>query len=305
MKKIKVSALVAALVLLCACTPAAPGAQTPAPDPTLHIAATTWPVYCFVTAVTGELEGVEVTPVVNEQTSCLHDYTLTVGGMKVLEEADVVVESGVGLEDFMSDALSASSARVVDASEGIKLLTLPGGEEDPHIWMDPDRAALMVQNIADALKEIDPDRAGVYQDNADVALDALASCAAKGRDALKDLSCRELITFHDGFGYFAESFDLTILRSIEEEEGSEASARDIGEIVALIRAHALPAIFTEVNGSDATARAIARETGVEVRTLSMIMSGSGGGGLEPYLEAVNQNIETIRAALGGDTEGKA
>lgn len=298
------AALLAALVTLSACAPAPPEAQTPTPGPTLSIAASTWPVYCFVTAVTQGLDHVAVTPVVNEQTSCLHDYTLTVNSMKVLEGADVVVLNGVGLEDFMADALAASSAQVIDASQGLELLTLPDGEADPHIWMDPDRAALMVQTIADGLKEADPGHAQAYQNNADLALDALAACAAKGRDALKGLACRELITFHDGFGYFADSFDLTLLRAIEEEEGSEASARDINEVIALVRAHSLPAIFTEVNGSDATAMAIARETGVAVEPLSMIMSGSGDG-LEPYLEALNGDIETIRAALGPDTEGAA
>lgn len=44
------------------------------------------------------------------------------------------------------------------------------------------------------------------------------------KTSLESLSCRELITFHDGFSYFADAFDLTILRAMEEEAGSEASA---------------------------------------------------------------------------------
>ena len=296
MKKLLAAALSAAFLLLCACTPGAANGPVSSSDPVLNIAATTWPVYCLTTAVTGDLEGVEVTPVLNVQTSCLHDYTLTVDDMKVLEGADVIVINGVGLEDFMDDALAGSEAEVVDASVTIELLTLPDGSEDPHIWMDPDRAAMMVQNIADGLKEIDPAHAEDYQNNADVALDTLAACASAGRKALNNLTCRELITFHDGFGYFADSFDLTILRSIEEEEGSEASAKTINEVVELIEEHDLPAIFVEVNGSDATAQAIARETGVEVEVLSMMMSGTGQG-LEPYLTVLNQNIETVLAAL--------
>ena len=301
-KKYCAAALMTALLLLSACTPgaAAPGSQPS--DGVLHIAATTWPVYCFTTAVTKELENVQVTPVLNVQTSCLHDYTLTVDDMKTLEGADVVVLNGAGLEDFMSDALGASSAQTIDASAGIELLTLPDGSTDPHIWMDPDRAAMMVQNIATGLSKLDPARADDFQNNADIALDTLAGLAAKGRDTLAELDCREMITFHDGFGYFADTFNLTILKAIEEEEGSEASAKDINEIVSLIQDHRLPAIFVEVNGSDATAQAIARETGVEVAQLSMIMSGSGSG-LEPYVEAMSQNIGTVRTALGGMEEG--
>ena len=156
MKKLLAAALSAAFLLLCACTPGAANSPTTSSDPVLNIAATTWPVYCLTTAVTGDLEGVEVTPVLNVQTSCLHDYTLTVDDMKVLEGADVIVLNGVGLEDFMDDALAGSEAEVIDASVTIELLTLPDGSEDPHIWMDPDRAAMMVQNITDGLKKIDP-----------------------------------------------------------------------------------------------------------------------------------------------------
>ena len=76
--------------------------------------------------------------------------------------------------------------------------------------------------------------------------------------ALADLPCRELITFHDGFSYFADAFDLTILRAIEEEAGEQASAREVADIVTEIQTHQLPAIFTEVNGADATAQIIHR-----------------------------------------------
>ena len=97
-------------------------AAAPAEDGTLHILATTYPVYLFTTAVTEDVEGVEVSLLVNQQTSCLHDYTLTVGDMKAIEGADIIVMNGAGLEDFMDDALSASDAQVIDCSAGIDLL---------------------------------------------------------------------------------------------------------------------------------------------------------------------------------------
>ena len=67
--------------------------------------------------------------------------------------------------------------------------------------------------------------------------------------------------------------------------------------MALIETYNIPAIFTEKNGSDATAQAIARETGVAVKQLDLIMSGEGGG-IQPYVDAMNGNIDTILEALG-------
>ena len=300
MKKTMLSLLLAGLLLLTACgggTAAAPAEE----DDTLHILATTYPVYLFTTAVTEGVEGVEVTRLIQEEISCLHDYTLTVNDMKAIEAADVIVMNGVGLEDFMADALASSDAPVIDCSQGVELLPTLGHEDhdhdaeyDPHIWMDPDRAAQMIWNVATVLSEVDTMNGDLYTANASAAEARLQSevVGVEDPDILAGL-----ITFHDGFQYFAQATGLDLLKAIEEEEGAEASAAEIKEIVGLIGDYNIPAIFTEKNGSDATAQAISRETGCAVEQLDLIMSGDGSG-IQPYVDAMNQNIDTILEALG-------
>lgn len=294
------SLLLAGLLLLTACGGGT--ASTPAEeDDTLHILATTYPVYLFTTAVTEGVEGVEVTRLIQEEISCLHDYTLTVNDMKAIEAANVIVMNGVGLEDFMADALATSDAPVIDCSEGVALLEAMGheghdhdAEYDPHIWMDPERAAQMVWNVATVLSEVDTMNGDLYTANASAAEARLQSevVGVEDPDILAGL-----ITFHDGFQYFAQATGLDLLKAIEEEEGAEASAAEIKEIVGLIGDYNIPAIFTEKNGSDATAQAISRETGCAVEQLDLIMSGDGSG-IQPYLDAMNQNINTVLEALG-------
>ena len=110
-----------------------------------------------------------------------------------------------------------------------------------------------------------------------------------------------LITFHDGFQYFAKAFDLPLLAAIEEEAGSEASAKEIQEITALVKEYHLPIIFTEVNGSDATAQAIARETGCAVGQLTMIMDGPEDGTLQDnYYSALKDNVAAIVNGFAGE-----
>ena len=301
MKKTMLSLLLSGLLLLTACGGGT--AATPAPaedDDTIHILATTYPVYLFTTAVTEGVEEVEVTRLIQEEISCLHDYTLTVNDMKAIEAADVIVMNGVGLEDFMSDALATSDAPVIDCSEGVELLAALGheghdhdAEYDPHIWMDEGNVSVMLENITKALSDLDPDHVETYEAN------RAAADAALGYDAekLSQLSGKPLITFHDGFQYFAQATGLDLLKAIEEEEGAEASAAEIKEIVGLIGEYDIPAIFTEKNGSDATAQAISRETGCGVAQLDLVMSGDGSG-IQPYVDAMNQNINTILEALG-------
>ena len=172
--------------------------------------------------------------------------------------------------------------------------------------MDPERADQMIRNIGGGLAAADPDRAEQYQDNAIAFSGEVYNLKLSMRFIIASdqpdlqLPHRELITFHDGFQYFADAFGLDLLKAIEEEEGSEASAAEIKEIVGLVQDYDIPAIFTEKNGSDATAQTIARETGCEVFQLDMIMSGDGTD-LSAYEEAISKNVETIVNALG---EGK-
>ena len=289
MKKLAVFVLIISILALCGC------GTIPAD---FDIVATTLPVYDFTSAL---CTGTDLTVgrLVTESVSCLHDYTLQVWQMRMIEQASVVVISGAGLEDFLEDALSGSQL-TIDASSNTHLHSGEHHHEDshshshdldPHIWLSTENAAVMAQNICSNLSEIYPQYRDVFQANLDPLLQKLNDLQFYGQSQLSDLSSRDLITFHDGFAYFAESFDLRILEAIEEESGSEASAAEIIHLVELVKINQLPAVFTEVSGSDACASIISSETGAKIFTLDMAMSG------DSYFDAMYHNIDTVKEAL--------
>lgn len=273
-------------------------------DDTLHILATTYPIYLFTKTLTDGVDGVEVTQLIDETVSCLHDYTLTVPDMKAIEKADIIILNGAGLESFMDDALAQSKAHTIDCSHGIELIPATGhehhhdeddhhhGHYDPHYWLSDEAGLTMLLTILQGLSRLDAEHKDAYHENFSAAEKSLPVYQL---DA-SALSCPYIITFHDGFQYLAQDIGATILKSIEEESGSEASAADIKEIIALIKEYDIPAIFVEKNGSDATALAIARETGVAVYQLDMIMNGTGED-ITAYSNALNANYDAIREAL--------
>ena len=281
------------LCLLCGgCSSAHPPAQ---------IATTTLPVWEFTSRLCAGT-GITVTRMVTESVSCLHDYTLQVGQMRAIEGADTVIISGAGLEGFLEDALRSADS-IIDASHGITLLCPEEGhghdheahghhhESDPHIWLSPVHAAQMVRNICDGLTARYPEFTETFENNLSGLLAELDALDAYGTQQLADLSCRDIITFHDGFSYFAEHYGLHILRAVEEESGSEASAAELIELVRLVDNHDLPAIFIEANGTGAAARTISAETGAEIFTLDMAMAG------DSYFDAMYRNIDTLKEAL--------
>ena len=267
-----------------------------------QIAATTLPVYEFTSRLC-EGTGLTVGRLVTEEVSCLHDYSLNVKQVKAAEAAELIVISGAGLEEFMEDLLHNRSR--IDASSGIPLLFTEEDrhhdheeaheghhhENDPHIWLSPAHAKAMVSNIAAGLAEAYPDYTEIFSANKEILLVELDSLQTYGTDTLADLSCREMITFHDGFSYFAAAFGLTILEAVEEESGSEASAKELIHLIEEVEHHDLPAIFTEKSGSVSAAGIIARETGCGSFSLDMAMAG------DSYFEAMYHNINTIQEAL--------
>ena len=268
-----------------------------------QIAATTLPVYAF-TARLCDGTDITVTRLVTEQVSCLHDYSLNVHQVKAAEAAEVVVISGAGLEEFLDDILV--NADSIDASTGIELLCPEEDhdheeehdheghhhDQDPHIWLSPENAKTMVRNICKGLCGRYPEYTDIFEINCVELLADLNELQRYGEETLASLPCRNLITFHDGFGYFADAFGLTILEAVEEESGSEASAQELKHLIEEVEHHSLPAIFTEVSGSVSAADVISRETGAAVYALDMAMSG------DSYFDAMYHNINTIKEALG-------
>ena len=263
------------------------------------IAATTLPVYQF-TSMLVEGTGLTVTRLVTESVSCLHDYSLNVRQVKAAEGAALIVINGAGLEDFMADILE--DRNVIDASENIPLLEGCEDHEehdghhhhetDSHIWLSPSNAMVMVTNIAEGLKAAYPQHSQQLEWNCIVVLTKLMALLNYGNTQLAQLQSRELVTFHDGFQYFAKSFQLEIVAAVEEEAGSETSAHQLIDLIQLVQAHQIPAVFTESNGSDASAQVICREIGTQFFTLDMAMAG------DDYFTAMYHNIDTIREALG-------
>ena len=291
MKRIVVLwALLILLVSFAGCASAMPPSQ---------VAATTLPVYEFTSRIC-EGTGITVTRLVTESVSCLHDYSLNVSQVRATEAAELIVISGAGLEEFMEDLLHDKA--VIDSSKGIALLECaePHGHEhdhhhheheaDSHIWLSPENAKIIASNIYTGLVSYYPQHRTILESNLKKLLQEIDALDSYGKKQLSDLTCRELVTFHDGFSYLAQAYDLTILKAVEEESGSEASASELKELILLVRDHQLPAIFTEANGSVSAAELIARETGTNTFTLDMAMSTG-------WFDAMYRNIDTLKEAL--------
>ena len=267
------------------------------------IVATTLPVYEF-TQMLCDRTGLEVARLITENISCIHDYTLKVDQMRMLEQSQTIIISGADFEDFLSDVIQ-DEHNIIDSSYNITLLASNGYHEhnhehghendhdawDPHIWLSPANARIMAENICAGLIKEFPEFKTTFEENLILIQSRFDELNVYAEESLNALSTREIITFHDGFIYMADAFSIEILHAIEEESGSEASAAELIELISIVNDHNLSALFTECNGSSSAATIIANEVNCTIYTLDMALSG------DSYFDAMYHNIDTLKEAL--------
>lgn len=292
-KKIISISLAAALVgVLGACHN-----NTAVKSESLTIATSFYPLYIATLNVTKGIEGVEVVNMTPPITGCLHDYSVTPKDMQLLEEAEVFVINGAGMESFMDEVTSQmKNLTIINASDGIPLLE--GDEEEgdnPHVWVSITHAITQVQNIAQQLSQIDPAHSAQYQKNSEAYSEKLEEKKQEMHESLETISNRDIVTFHEAFPYFAKEFNLNIVGVIEREPGSEPSAKELAETIEQVRALEINALFAEPQYPSKAAETIASETGAKVYVLDPAVTGPMEE--DAYLNIMSDNLKVLEEAL--------
>ncbi len=252
-----------------------------------------------------------------------------------LAEADLLVENGLEFEEWLDALYSASGSqatRVVASSTIASLLEGEGhsdehadeahadeahadeahadeahadeahGEYDPHVWHDPTNVMAMVEVIRDALMAADPTNAALYTANAEAYMAELTELDGFIEAQVAELPAerRKLVTTHDTFGYFAERYGFEVIGTAlgVSTEASDPSAGAIAELVKVIRAAGVPAIFTENVANLQIMETIANEAGVTLASdLYTDALGEPGSPGATYLEMMRYNVTVIVQAL--------
>ena len=196
-----------------------------------------------------------------------HDFEITPAGGAAIEGATLILKSGAGLETWLDDAIETigDEDRVRDLSVGVDLRTSEDGEVDPHYWMSAPNAIVMVENARDALVEAAPAAADGIGERADVLIGRLEAADGEIRALIDEIPAdrRKVVTDHDALRYFIDEYGLEFLGSVfpSLDVSADPSARDIEELVDLIRENDVHAIFSETAVNPQLAQAVAAETG--------------------------------------------
>jgi zinc transport system substrate-binding protein len=267
-----------------------------APEGKPRVAVSIYPVYDLVRKVAGPDADVSLLlqPGKNE-----HSFDPTPRDVEEVSKARIGVMVGLGLDPWMEKLMkdAAPSAKVLKVGDRVPTRPIEAeaiGEEeahaahggkddddhdhekgaiDPHVWLDPQNARLIVRAFAEEISKIDAAHATDYRKRADALdkdLDALDKELEKRAAALPK---KGFVTFHGSFGYFAKRYGLSILAVIEPFPGSQPSGAYVQKVLGVIREKKVPALYSEPQLDPRPAKVLSDEAKIPLGVLDPV----GGG----------------------------
>jgi zinc transport system substrate-binding protein len=278
------------------------------------VAVSIFPIYDLVKQVAGPDADVELLlPPGHSE----HTFDPTPKDVEEVAACKLGVMVGLGLDPWMEKLLkdAAPNARTLKVGDRVPTMTVntdPIGDEaahkvipeddhdhdkgatDPHVWMDPARARVMVKAIGDELGRADTAHANDYRQRAtdlDGRLDKLDKETETRTAAWKT---RGFITFHGSFGYFADRYKLQILAVIEPYPGSTPTGEYIQEVLKVVSDKKVPALFSEPQLDPRPAKTIAEAAKIPLGTLDPV---GGGEGRDSYEKLIRANVDELEKYL--------
>ena len=176
---------------------------------------------------------------------------------------------------------------------------------DPHVWLLPRNVAHWTLVTRDALSARDPGRAEAYQQRSAEFLDEIAALEQDvllPRIASLPPDRRLLVSNHRALRYFAGGYGFELAGSVLPGHSTlvEPGLAQLAELIDLLRARKVPAVFSETTASDDFAQLVAAESGAQLVLLHTGSLGAADGPAGTWLALMRSNVEAIVAALSDD-----
>lgn len=289
-----------------------------------HVLASFPPLYCFAHHVAGDHASVQcVTTGINP-----HDFDPTPRDALRVAGADLLFINGLELDNLSSEKLVKLSrnrkVHLESLGEEIDHELLEHmhehdhdqmekdghhhhhGEHDPHIWLGTKQAEAMVNVIAKKLGERDPANKDAYAKNAADYVEKIRELDAYGKEQFKGKKNKTFIATHESLRYFAKSFGLDLVDTIQPQPGIEADAGKLARLVDVCKKKNVAAIAVEPDASRGQAENLARalrEKGIAIQIVEVDPmetappTANGNPNPDLYLNRMKQNIDNLAKAL--------
>ncbi|NJM71716.1 MAG: zinc ABC transporter substrate-binding protein [Scytonema sp. RU_4_4] len=300
--------------------------STPSPQSLrkIKVVTTFLPMYMFTKAVVGNAADVEI--LVPPGTE-VHEYQSTPENVKAIATANVLVENGLGLEEFLDSTIKNAQnpkLSVIDASKNIQPLNeispvektskkeeehdhehdeksgTKAAEHDhehaegnPHVWLDPVLVKQQVANIRDGLIAADPANKATYEANTAAYIKQLDNLNSEFQQTLQKTPSCTFITFHDAFPYLAKRYNIKQVAVVEIPEDQLAPA-DVQNAVNAVKKYKVKALFSEPGVDNKLLTSLSKDLNLTLRSLNSLETGNTDP--QYYFKAMRDNLQTLETA---------
>lgn len=241
-----------------------------------------------------------------------HSFGVSAPQAASVEQADLVVYNGLGLEENVLRHVEAAkeagvpTLAVGDAVDPIAYTSGESADEpDPHFWTDPERVHRAVGIIADQVVEhVKGVDSKAVEKNASRYGGKVAELSSWMRKAFEEIpeGSRQLVTNHHVFGYLAERFGFRIVGAVIPSGTTLASpsASDLKSLASAVEKAGVKAVFADSSQPDRLAHVLRRESRIDVDVVPLFSESltEKGKGAATYLEMMRANTQSIATGLG-------
>lgn len=167
---------------------------------------------------------------------------------------------------------------------------------DPHVWLDPLNAVLLVERIAEVLCEIDPPHASDYRQNASAYSARLRELHEEMRGLLNPARGKPLAGFHGAYAYFTARYGLHIPFTVAAFPGREPSVLWMKRLREGLRSAGASVILVEPQLSPKAAEVLARDTGAALVVFDPLGSDTDAA-RGTYIDLMRFNAENLHRAF--------
>lgn len=246
-----------------------------------HVVVTIKPLHSLVAQIA---KGVFVPSLLLDKSSP-HGHVLRPSESTAIHHADLVIWIGADLESFLNKPLNKKpNSFPIQQLTNIKKLSLGCGcahhnhnhsgnhthSEDPHLWLSPTNAIIIVKAVAAKLMEIDSKHTPTYKKNLEATVIRLQNLKNTVKQRLSGAMHPPYIVFHDAYQYFIEEFDLPPAVVMTTNPEIPLSAHKIHQLRLFIKNENARCIFKEPQFQNHTIAPLTRNNSLHVGNLDPI-----------------------------------
>jgi len=252
------------------------------------------PIYVMALNLGNGAENIEIVNMTENHAGCLHNHTLSTSDMKKIENADVFIQNGLNLEEFMEDVLEKyPKLKVIDSSENITNTIKEENEINPHIWTSIENYKKQTQNICNKLCEYNPENEEIYKTNCNNYLKQINDVKQKYVDELQKLKGKKAIVLNEALTYLAKELQMDVIQIKTDHEESTMSAETLKNLIEKMKNENINIIFVSKEEENKNALTISNETNSKIYELETGLTGEEK--VDSYLKVLNNNLEVLKS----------